>query len=157
MQETSVQFLGWEDPLEKGGLPTPVFWPGEFHGLYSPWGHKESDMTATFTLIGNSNNQSSVDLNRKEIQKRRDIYIYTHIYTHTHTHTNIQLIHFAVHKKLTQPCKAMLQEKLIKKKKERFHCKTSSPICCSTALSRLQRRESTGQGDDSLTSLSGME
>ena len=27
-------------------LPTPVFWPGEFHGLYSPWGCKESDMTA---------------------------------------------------------------------------------------------------------------
>ena len=26
-------------------LPTPVFWPGEFHGLYSPWGRKESDMT----------------------------------------------------------------------------------------------------------------
>ena len=26
-------------------LPTPVFWPGEFHGLYSPWGHKESDIT----------------------------------------------------------------------------------------------------------------
>jgi len=26
-------------------LPTPVFWPREFHGLYSPWGHKESDMT----------------------------------------------------------------------------------------------------------------
>ena len=26
-------------------LPTPVFWPGEFHGLYSPWGHKESDTT----------------------------------------------------------------------------------------------------------------
>ena len=24
-------------------LPTPVFWPGEFHGLYSPWGHKEWD------------------------------------------------------------------------------------------------------------------
>ena len=22
-------------------LPTPVFWPGEFHGLYSPWDHKE--------------------------------------------------------------------------------------------------------------------
>ena len=25
--------------------PTAVFWPGEFHGLYSPWGHKEWDMT----------------------------------------------------------------------------------------------------------------
>jgi len=33
MRETWVQFLGWEDPLEKGRLPTLVFWPGEFHGL----------------------------------------------------------------------------------------------------------------------------
>ena len=24
-------------------LPTPVFWPGEFHGLHSPRSHKESD------------------------------------------------------------------------------------------------------------------
>ena len=21
-------------------LPTPVFWPGEFHGLYRSWDHK---------------------------------------------------------------------------------------------------------------------
>ena len=26
----SVWSVGWEDPLEKGRLPTPVFWPGEF-------------------------------------------------------------------------------------------------------------------------------
>ena len=32
-------------PLEKGRLPTPVFWPGEFHGLFSPWNYKESDTT----------------------------------------------------------------------------------------------------------------
>ena len=32
-------------PWSREQLPTPVFWPGEFHGLYSPWGHKESDMT----------------------------------------------------------------------------------------------------------------
>ena len=31
-------------PGEGKGLPTPVFWPGEFHGL-SPWGHKELDTT----------------------------------------------------------------------------------------------------------------
>ena len=37
MQETWVQSLGWEDPLEKGWLPTPVFWPGEFHGLAKSW------------------------------------------------------------------------------------------------------------------------
>ena len=27
--------LGWDDPLEKERPPTPVFWPGEFHGLCS--------------------------------------------------------------------------------------------------------------------------
>ena len=26
-------------------LLTPVFWSGEFHGLYGPWGRKELDMT----------------------------------------------------------------------------------------------------------------
>ena len=31
-------------------LPTPVFWPGEFHGLYSPWGLKESDTTEWLSL-----------------------------------------------------------------------------------------------------------
>ena len=30
-------------PWRRERLPTLVFWPGEFHGLYSPWGHKESD------------------------------------------------------------------------------------------------------------------
>jgi len=28
----------------------PVFWPGEFHGLYSPWGRKESDTTERLSL-----------------------------------------------------------------------------------------------------------
>ena len=45
MWETWVQSLGWEDPWRRARLPIPVFWPREFHGLYSPWGHKESDMT----------------------------------------------------------------------------------------------------------------
>ena len=37
MQETWVQSLGWEDPLEKeiATQPTPVFLPGEFHGQKS--------------------------------------------------------------------------------------------------------------------------
>ena len=37
-------------PRRSEWLPTPVFWPGEFHGLYSPWGHKESDMTEQLSL-----------------------------------------------------------------------------------------------------------
>ena len=32
-------------PWRREWLPTPVFWPGEFHVLYSPWDCKESDMT----------------------------------------------------------------------------------------------------------------
>ena len=47
MQETRVQSLGWDDPLEKGTATTLVFWPGESHGWrklasYSPWGCKGS-------------------------------------------------------------------------------------------------------------------
>ena len=51
MQETLVQSLSWEDPLEKEKWqPTPVLLPGESHGGrslvgYSPWGCKESDTT----------------------------------------------------------------------------------------------------------------
>ena len=33
-------------------LPTPVFWPGEYYGLYSPWGHKESDTAEQLSLWG---------------------------------------------------------------------------------------------------------
>ena len=40
----SIPELG-RSPGEGERLPTPVFWPGEFHGLYSPWGRKESDTT----------------------------------------------------------------------------------------------------------------
>ena len=32
-------------PWRRERLPTPVFRPGESHGLHSPWGLKESDMT----------------------------------------------------------------------------------------------------------------
>ena len=51
MQETWVQSLGWEDPLEKGKathsstLDWRIPWTEEPGRLYSPWAHKESDMT----------------------------------------------------------------------------------------------------------------
>ena len=31
-------------------LHTSVFWSGEFHGLYSPWGRKELDTTERLSL-----------------------------------------------------------------------------------------------------------
>ena len=49
-RETQVQSLGWEDPLEKemethsSTLAWKILWTESVVG-YSPWGHKESDMT----------------------------------------------------------------------------------------------------------------
>ena len=38
-------------PWRRGRLPTPVFWPREFHWLYSPWDYKESDTTEQLSYI----------------------------------------------------------------------------------------------------------
>ena len=45
MWETWVQSLGEKMPWNQERLPTPIFWPRKFHGLYRQWGHKESDTT----------------------------------------------------------------------------------------------------------------
>ena len=49
MWETWVQSMGGEDLLEMG-KSTPVFWPGEFHGLYSPWCHKVKRLSLSLQL-----------------------------------------------------------------------------------------------------------
>ena len=71
MQETWVQSLGGEDPLEKEMTTHSSTLPGEFHEQrslmgYSPWSHKESDMTErlSFTMpqfshLYNGNNKST--------------------------------------------------------------------------------------------------
>ena len=46
---SSIPGLG-RSPGARVWLPTPVVWPGEFHGLYSPWGCKESDTTEWLSL-----------------------------------------------------------------------------------------------------------
>ena len=50
MQETWVQSLGWEDPLEKEMATHSRILAWKIHGQrslvdYSPWGRKESNMT----------------------------------------------------------------------------------------------------------------
>ena len=56
MQETQVQLLGQEDPLEKETathssiLAWEIPWIEE-PGGYSPWGHKELDMIERRTLL----------------------------------------------------------------------------------------------------------
>ena len=48
--KTWVRYQGWEDPWRRERLPSSVFWPREFHGLHSPWGCKDPDMTEWFLL-----------------------------------------------------------------------------------------------------------
>ena len=57
MQETQVQFPGWEDPLEKAMathssiLVWEIPWTEEPGGLYSPWNpSKEADTTERLIL-----------------------------------------------------------------------------------------------------------
>ena len=55
----SIPGLG-RSPGEGNGKPTPVFVPGKSHGqrslvVYSPWDHKESDITE---YSNNNNNKS---------------------------------------------------------------------------------------------------
>ena len=51
-KETWVRSLGQEDPLDKEIATHSSILPGESHGQrsllgYSPWGHRELDMTAS--------------------------------------------------------------------------------------------------------------
>ena len=56
IQETWVQSLGQEDSLNKKITTNSSIPAGKFHGQrglagYSPWGHKELDMTEQLTHI----------------------------------------------------------------------------------------------------------
>ena len=61
MQETQIPSLGQEDPLEEGMathssiLAWRIPWTHEPGGLYSPWGHKESDTTEQLSTTTGSN------------------------------------------------------------------------------------------------------
>ena len=53
--QTKVQSLVRKIPWRREWQPIPAFLPGEFHGQrslvgYSPWSHKELDMTEQLTL-----------------------------------------------------------------------------------------------------------
>ena len=50
MRETWVWSLVGKIPWRMEQLPTPVFWPEDFHGLYSPWCCKELDTTEWLSL-----------------------------------------------------------------------------------------------------------
>ena len=53
MQETWVHPWIGKIPWRREQIPTPVFWPGEFHGLHSSWGHKESNTQSLILITDN--------------------------------------------------------------------------------------------------------
>ena len=57
MREIWVWSLGWVGKISwrRERLPTPAFWPGEFHGLYSLWGRNEWDTTEQLSVSHPSN------------------------------------------------------------------------------------------------------
>ena len=74
-----IRFLGWEDPLEKGKLSTPVFWPGEFHGLHG--------VAKSWTLLSDFHFHFS-KLRKVGHMSIREINISSKAIKHTHTHTH---------------------------------------------------------------------
>ena len=52
-------------PWRKERLPTPVFWPGESHGLYSPWGCKKKKKRKK-----EKERKSSMKCNQKRAEKQ---------------------------------------------------------------------------------------
>ena len=104
-----VRFL---DPLEKERATTPIFLPGESQGQrslvgYSPWGHKESDMTKWLSkrirkcrclelkasLIG-----LLLILQRRKLRlpnSGMNMHIFAHVPMHTYTREGGQLSQFS--------------------------------------------------------------
>ena len=65
-------------------LPIPVFLPGEFHGQrslegYSPWGHKESDMTERLNWL-NWTNQDDYNILMVSAIHKRESAMGTHMF-----------------------------------------------------------------------------
>ena len=71
IQETPVRFLDGKDPLKKGKAPHSSILAGEFHGLYRPWGGKESDTTEQRSLSLSIYNVENIP--EAKIKNRRDI------------------------------------------------------------------------------------
>ena len=69
-------------PWRRERLPTPIFWPGKFHGLYNPWDCKGLDTTErpshTLTQI--------VDLQCCSFWYTAKWFSLTHKVWHTHMH-----------------------------------------------------------------------
>ena len=71
MRETWFDPWVGKIPWRKERLPTPAFWPGEFYGLYSPWGCKELDTTEQLSLSCEKSNKRKKITNKFLIKESK--------------------------------------------------------------------------------------
>ena len=110
IQETQVQTLGWEDPLEKGMKTHSTILDGKFHGQrsladYSSWGHKELDSTEQLSLshLGSAKASALLNDNRRERARGANLISGLDAETSVHGWMNGELAPEA-----TRPSKAVL-------------------------------------------------
>ena len=60
-------------------LPTPVFGLREFHGLYSPWGHKESVTTEWLSLTHSLSHTTAVEPSLLSVCQQEETFWYESI------------------------------------------------------------------------------
>jgi len=63
-------------PWRSERLPNPVFWPGEFHGLYSPWGPKELDTTEQLSLDSRDGKEMEAPLLVGRVEAGKEILVF---------------------------------------------------------------------------------
>ena len=73
-------------PWRREWLPSPVFWPGEFHGLYSQWGFRESDTTERLWLHQRAEVQGSHLTWNWRTDRHQEKMGYKHLYTWDREH-----------------------------------------------------------------------
>ena len=81
-------------PWRRERLPTPVLWTGEFHGLYSPWGCKESDMTERLSHHKCIDSQSQIKDGRKKgwLRKRKKMNLIMYMVNTEHLQRRLSLL-----------------------------------------------------------------
>ena len=69
-------------PWRRETLPTPVFWPGELHVLYSPWVHKESDTTEDFHFTSLQSWRKRHPVLRSHLPSTGPLFDYSSLHAH---------------------------------------------------------------------------
>ena len=130
-------------PWRRERLPTPVLWPGELYGLYSPWGHKESDTPEQHSLVLFQTSQSfTISLNLLKLMPIESVMPSSHlVLCHPRLLLPSIFTHFLILGKLLNLCVSGLRKNiLLLSRKHLGDCLAQSEslmsydYCCSQSM-----------------------